>query len=106
MQGFLKVEDLTDEEIVGAYVLTEDGRRYSNKKMGVKFQQQMVRELHARMNQFMQMKLPTMLKRVADIAESDIVEPDDCFLKLLCGWQNDKWQDARCSYYSADGSAL
>lgn len=79
MQGFLKVEDLTDEEIVGAYVLTEDGRRYSNKKMGVKFQQQMVRELHARMNQFMQMKLPTMLKRVADIAESDIVEPETAF---------------------------
>lgn len=79
LQGFLKVEDLADEEILGAYILSDDGRPVSNKKLGVKFQQQMVKELHARMNQYMQMKLPTMLKRVAEIAESDIVEPEVSF---------------------------
>lgn len=76
MQGLLAVEDLTDDEITGAYVLTDDGRPVSNTKLGVKFQQMMVKELHRRMNNFMQMKLPTMLKRVAEIAESDIVEPE------------------------------
>ncbi len=76
LQGFLPVEELTEEEVVGGFVFTDDGRKVTNSKLGVKFQQQVVRELHRRMNQFMQMKLPTMLQRVADIAESDVAEPE------------------------------
>jgi len=75
-QGFLKIEDLTDEEITGGYVMMDDGRPINSAKLGIKIQQNLVRELHRRMNSFMQMKLPTMLKRVADIAESDIAEPE------------------------------
>lgn len=79
MQGFLEVKDLSDEEVVNGYILDDDGKRYSSKKMSIKLQQQLTRELHSRMNDFMSMKLPTMLKRVADIAVSDVVEPEVSF---------------------------
>ena len=77
MQGFLTVEELDDDEIVGGYVRDSNGNPIANKRIGVRFQQDMVKELARRMNKFLQMKLPNMLKVVTDIAESDIVEPQD-----------------------------
>jgi hypothetical protein len=77
MQGFLTVEELDDDEIVGGYVRDSNGQPISNQRIGVRFQTDMVKELARRMNKFMQMKLPNMLKVVTDIAESDIVEPQD-----------------------------
>ena len=77
MQGFLTVEELDDDEIVGGYVRDSNGNPIANQRIGVRFQQDMVKELARRMNKFLQMKLPNMLKVVTDIAESDIVEPQD-----------------------------
>ena len=77
MQGFLTVEDLDDDEIVGGYVRDSNGVPINNQRIGVRFQQDMVKELARRMNKFLQMKLPNMLKVMTDIAESDIVEPQD-----------------------------
>lgn len=75
--GILKVSDLDDDEVIGAYVRSDDGRPVSGRLIGQKFQQQMVQELIRRMNSFMQMKLPNMIKAMTDIAESDFAEPAD-----------------------------
>ncbi|AAN02056.1 terminase small subunit [Mycobacterium phage Barnyard] len=77
MAGFITVKDLEDDEILGAFVRNDDGRPISNTKLGERFQQDMVKELMSRMQKFMQMKLPNMLKVLADLAESDFVEPAD-----------------------------
>lgn len=77
MAGLLLVEDLDDDEIIGAYVRNDAGKPINNSKIGLRFQQEMTRELIRRMNRFMQMKLPNMLKAMADIAESDFAEPAD-----------------------------
>lgn len=79
MAGFITVEELDDDEIMGAFVRNDDGRPISNEKLGKRFQQDMVKELMNRMQRFMQMKLPNMLKVLADLAESDFVEPADRF---------------------------
>lgn len=77
MAGFITVAELDDDEILGAFVRNDDGRPISNQKLGERFQQAMVKELMGRMQRFMQMKLPNMLKVLADMAESDFVEPAD-----------------------------
>lgn len=77
LAGFIGVADLDDDEIIGAYVRNGEGRPIANERLGVRFQQEMVRELIRRMNRFMQMKLPNMLKAMTDIAESDFAEPAD-----------------------------
>src|ERR1700754_1241139 len=77
MSGFLSIEDLEDDEVIGSYVRNSEGRRIATTKMGVRFQQAMVKELVRRMNRFMQMKLPNMINVLTDIAESDFAEPAD-----------------------------
>jgi hypothetical protein len=77
MAGFLTVAELDDDEVIGAFVRNDDGRPITTEKMGTRFQQEMVKELMNRMQRFMTMKLPNMLKVLADLAESDFVEPAD-----------------------------
>lgn len=77
MQGFLKFEDLDDEEVLGAFIRNDEGRPIASTKLGDTIHQGLTKELLKRMNRFMQMKLPNMLKVIADIAESPIAEPAD-----------------------------
>lgn len=77
MQGFLSVEDLSDEEIQGMYVLNDQGVKIASMKLGTKFHQSIAQELHRRLNRFMQTKTASMINVMVDIAESDLVEPAD-----------------------------
>ncbi|AZS12538.1 terminase small subunit [Mycobacterium phage DrLupo] len=79
LSGFLSVEELDDDEVLNGYVRNDDGRPIQSKHLHKRFQQEMTKELMARMQRFMQMKLPNMLKVLADLAESDFVEPADRF---------------------------
>lgn len=75
--GLIKVSELSDEEIMGSYVINDDGRRVSMRKaMASHVFEEAARELHLRMNDFMQMKSPKMLQVITDIAEDPINEPD------------------------------
>ena len=75
MAGIITTADLDDDEVIGAYVRNDEGRPITSRVIGVKFQQQITQELIKRMNSFMQMKLPNMIKAMTDIAESDFAEP-------------------------------
>lgn len=77
MSGLLNVADLDDDEVIGSFVRNDQGRAIVTQKMGVRFQQQIVKELMHRVSRFMQMKLPNMVKVLTDIAESDFAEPAD-----------------------------
>lgn len=77
MAGIITTADLEDDEVIGAYVRNNEGRPINSRVIGAKFQQQIVQELIKRMNSFMQMKLPNMIKAMTDIAESDFAEPAD-----------------------------
>lgn len=77
LAGFLTVEDLDDDEIAGGFVRNNDGRPIQTRTMPNTVQRGLVKELIARVNKFMQMKLPNMVKVLTDIAESDFAEPAD-----------------------------
>ncbi len=77
MQGFLSAEDLTDEEIQGMFIFSDDGRKVSSISLGIKIHQQITQELHKRLNRFLQTKTASMLSVMVDIAESELVEPAD-----------------------------
>lgn len=77
MQGFLLPEDLNDDEVQGMFVRNDQGVPIAGGKLGAKFQQLLTKELHSRLNTFLQTKTPAMLNVMVDIAESDLVEPAD-----------------------------
>lgn len=77
MQGLVKFEELDDDEVIGAFIRNDQGTPIASVKLGDKIHQGLTKELFKRMNRFMQMKLPNMLKVISDIAESDTVEPAD-----------------------------
>lgn len=77
MQGFLPIEEISDEEIQGMFLYNDDGTRVSSMTLGVKIHQQLAQELHRRMNRFLQTKTASMLQVMVDIAESELVEPAD-----------------------------
>lgn len=77
MQGFLTVEELTEEEISGGYVLNDKGHKISGRAMGIKFEQMLTLELHKRLNSYLRKKAPSMLKVVTDIAENELAEEAD-----------------------------
>lgn len=74
--GLIPMSDLSEEEIVGGFIYDENGRKVVSSRFPKKLHQMMVKELHHRMNNYMQMKLPNMLKRINDIAMSDLAEPE------------------------------
>jgi hypothetical protein len=76
MQGFLKFDELTDEEVIGGFIFNDQGRPIASTKLGNTVHQGLTQELFKRMTRYMQMKLPIMLERISSIATSDVVEPE------------------------------
>jgi hypothetical protein len=77
MQGIIKAEDLADDEIQGSYVRNDQGIPVKSVKLGAKFQAQITKELHSRLNDFLRSKAPNMLTTLVDIAENDLFEAAD-----------------------------
>jgi len=77
LQGFLKIDELTDEEVQGLFIYNDAGQKVDSIALGLKMHQQIAQELHRRMNRFLQTKTASMLGVMVDIAESDLVEPAD-----------------------------
>lgn len=77
MQGFISVEDLSDDEIKGRYVLNNDGVQVRARALGVKFEQEITKEFHRRINEYLISKTPKALEVLTEIIESDMVEPAD-----------------------------
>lgn len=77
MQGFLTVEELSDEEVSGMFIFNDAGQKVRSTALGVKIHQKIAQELHRRLNRFLQTKTASMLEVMVDIAESDLVEPAD-----------------------------
>lgn len=75
--GLMEVSELDDDEVAGCFVRNDQGVAISGFKIGVKFEQQITKELHIRLNRFLRSKTPEMLKIMCDIAESDLVEAAD-----------------------------
>lgn len=77
LQGFLELSDLTDEEVQGMFIYSDNGQKVQTTVLGSKMHQQIGQELHRRMTRFLQTKTASMLNVMVDIAESDLVEPAD-----------------------------
>lgn len=77
LQGFIPIEDLSDEEIQGMFIYEDDGQKVKSITLGIKIHQQIAQELHKRLNRFLQTKTASMLAVMVDIAESELVEPAD-----------------------------
>ena len=77
MQGFLGIEDLTEDEINNGYIVLEDGKKVKARALGIKFEQMFTMELHRRLNDYLRNKAPSMLKVVTDIAENPLAEEAD-----------------------------
>lgn len=77
LQGFISVEELSDEEIQGMFLYEDDGTKIQSISLGIKIHQQIAQELHKRLNRFLQTKTASMLAVMVDIAESELVEPAD-----------------------------
>jgi hypothetical protein len=77
LQGFVKIDELTDEEVQGLFIYNDAGQKVDSIALGMKMHQQIAQELHRRMNRFLQTKTASMLNVMVDIAESELVEPAD-----------------------------
>lgn len=77
MQGFIPLEELDDDEIQGGFVRNSQGIPINGWRLGAKFQAQLTKELHRRLNEFLKTKTPDMLKVMVDIAENDLFEAAD-----------------------------
>ena len=77
LQGFIKIEELTEEEIKGGFIVDDDGQKKYSRFLGPKIEQAMTKELHVRLNAFLKEKAPDMLKVVVDIATNPIAEEAD-----------------------------
>lgn len=77
MQGFIKTEELDDDEVQGGFVRNSQGIPIVGWRLGAKFQAQLTKELHRRLNEFLKTKTPDMLKVMVDIAENDLFEAAD-----------------------------
>jgi len=77
MQGFLKPEDLEDEEVQGSFIRNPDGTVVKARALGLTFEQMIAKELHTRLNGYLRKKSASMLTVMVDIAENDLYEPAD-----------------------------
>ena len=77
MQGFIPTEELADDEVQGGFVRNSQGVPIVGWRLGAKFQAQLTKELHRRLNEFLKTKTPDMLKVMVDIAENDLFEAAD-----------------------------
>lgn len=77
IQQLIPIHDLSDEEILGAYIFNSEGRKISTVQLGPRVHQLLTKELFRRMNHMMSMELPAMISTMTEIAKSDLVEPAD-----------------------------
>jgi hypothetical protein len=77
MQGFLDPWDLNDDEIQGGYVRNSDGFPVRGQKLGAKFQAILAKELHRRLNEFLQSETSDMLHVMVNIAKNELYEAAD-----------------------------
>lgn len=77
MQGFIEASDLDDDEIQGGFVRNDNGFPVKGIKLGAKFQSALSKELHIRLNDFLQSETPDMLKVMIEIAKNDLYEAGD-----------------------------
>lgn len=77
--GLIPVQDLSDEEISGLFVIDDDGRKVQTRRLSEKIHSEFAKEMMVRMQDFMKMKAPVMLDVIAEIAENDLNEPADRF---------------------------
>lgn len=77
MQGFLSVEDLEDDEIKGRFIRNKAGKEVKARALGIKFEQEITKEFHRRINEYLISKTPKALEVLTEIIESDMVEPAD-----------------------------
>lgn len=77
MQGFVESSELEDDEVQGGFIRNNQGQPVRARMLGLKFEQMIAKELHARLNRFLQSKAASMLHVMVDIAENDMYEAAD-----------------------------
>lgn len=77
MQGLIKPDELDDDEIQGQFVRNDQGVKISTGRLGIKFQQQIAKELHRRLNDFLRCHTADMLRVMVDVARNDMYEAAD-----------------------------
>lgn len=77
MQGFLQPHDLEDDEVQKGFIRNDQGQPVPAKKLGFKFEAQVAKELHSRLNRFLQSQTSDMLHVMVDIAKNDLYEAAD-----------------------------
>lgn len=77
MQGFLSVEDLDDDEIQGNFVRNDKGVPIKARQLDYKFEAEIAKELHVRLNRYLREKSGSMLEVMVNIAENDLYEAAD-----------------------------
>lgn len=77
INGLIKVSDLSDSEILGMYVINDDGRQIRARSLTTKIHQEISKEMLSRMNDFLFESLPGLLKAMVEIALDPMVEPGD-----------------------------
>jgi hypothetical protein len=77
MQGFLELNELEDDEVQGGFIRNNAGVPVRARILGMKFEQQIAKELHARLNRYLQSQTSDMLHVMVDIAKNDLYEAGD-----------------------------
>lgn len=77
MQGFLSVEALSDDEIKEKFIYNNAGVKVKARALGLKFEQELTKEFHRRINEYLVSKTPKALEVLTELIESDMVEPAD-----------------------------
>lgn len=77
MQGFISAEDLDDDEIQGGFVRNDRGQKIEARYLDKKFETDIAKELHVRLNRFLREKTGLMLNVMVDIAQNDLYEAAD-----------------------------
>lgn len=76
-RGYLKVEDLTDEELLKGRIRNEDGTLTRNREIPRELWDRAVRELFGRADQLMQESLLDVINAIVQIAKCEVYEPAD-----------------------------
>ena len=79
LRGHVDPAELTDDEILGGYILEDDGTKTNSCEFEVKAKGKFNKELTRRMNRYMREKSGRALEVVFEIIDSDLVEPADRF---------------------------
>ena len=77
VQGYIEIQELSNDEIFGSYVLNDDGTQVSINRLAEKFRTKFSRELGRRINDYLRSKAPRAVEIMFDLANSDFVEPGD-----------------------------